>query len=339
MKLKRAELLAALKAVTPGLSAKDTIAQASSFVFDKGRVFSYNDEISVSAPFKSGFTGSVPAKEFSALINKLKAEEITLTVEKNELHVSSGKSQAGLRLEDEIKLPLEELGMPNSWTLLPKTFNAGVKACIFSAGKDQTKYVLTHIHVNGDVIESSDGYRATRFYMEEGCAGLFPEPLLIPAGAAKYVTDYQPTSYAITNGWIHFSNESGLVFSTRWPEGESFPDISAFVDAEGHTITLPAELSDMMDRGTVLAEGNRLTIILDKGTLVLATESDAGWFEEETKIEYKGEGLEFDTYPEFLSSILKMKAKVSVTPKLMKFETDDMVHVVALLPLQKKGKK
>jgi DNA polymerase III sliding clamp (beta) subunit (PCNA family) len=339
MKLKRSELQAALKAVSPGVSAKDTIAQASSFVFDKDRVFSYNDEISVSAPFKSGFTGSVPAKEFSALINKLKGEEITLTVEKNELHVSSGKSQAGLRLEDEIKLPLEELGMPDSWTLLPKTFNEGIKTCLFSAGKDQTKYVLTHIHVNGAAIESSDGYRATRFYMEEGCAGLFPEPILIPSGAAKYVTDYKPTSYAVTNGWLHFSNPEGLVFSTRWPEGEQFPDISVFIDSEGDKITLPAELPDMMDRGAVLADGNRLTIILDKGALILATENDAGWFEEETKIDYKGDALEFDTYPEFLSSILKMKAEVSVTAKLMKFETDSMVHVVALLPLQKKGKK
>ena len=337
MKIKRKELLDALKAVQPGTADKDTIQQSSSFVFDKDRVFTYNDEISVSVPFKLGITASVPAKEFQSLVNKLNKEEITIEIDGQELRISSGKSIAGLRIEDEIKLPLEELGAAENWIDLPADFDKAVKECLFSCGKDQTKFLLTHIHVKDDFVESSDGYRATRYSMKEVKKGTFDNPFLIPLAAAKHVVTYQPTEYAFTDGWIHFRNEADEVFSCRWPEGENFPDLDLFFDVKGETLSLPEELIGMMDRGSVLAEGNRLTIILEPGTLVIATENDAGWFEEEAKLDYKGRSLEFDTYPEFLSSILKMKAAAEVAEKVLKFETEQMIHVVALLPIRKRG--
>lgn len=334
MKINRKELLKALQAVKPGVATNETIEQSASFVFNDNRVFSYNDEISVSVPLKLDLTGSVPAKEFLALINKMSAEEVTLTVNGNEIQVVGGKSKAGLRLESEIKLPLEEIGMPEGWNELPAKFCEGVQFCLFSAGKDQTKYILTHIHVSQDCVESSDGYRATRYYMHEDQA--FSTPLLIPTVAAKDVVAYTPHEYATTDGWLHFRNKDDMVFSCRCAD-ETYPNIDIFIEAKGESIQLPEGLDAIMDRGSVLSEGQRLTIILeDGGNLVLATENDAGWFEEETKVAYKGKPLEFDIYPEFLTKILKVKAEVTVSEKLMKFETDDFTHVVALLTTKKK---
>lgn len=338
MKIKRTELLEALKAVQPGTSSNETIQQSCSFVFDNDRIFTYNDEISVSTPFKLGITASVPAKEFQALINKLKGEDVTIESDGSELRIASGKSNAGLRMEEEIKLPLEELGMAEDWITLPADFDKAVKECLFSCGKDQTKYLLTHVHVKGDYAESSDGYRATRYTMEKVEKDTFETPLLIPAGAAKYVVTYRPCEYAFTDGWIHFRNDADEIFSCRWPEGETFPDLDTLFSISGESLTLPEELIGMMERGKVLAEGNRISVILEKNTLIIATENQSGWFEEEAPMVYKGKALEFDTYPEFLSSILKMKAKTEVSDKVLKFETDDLVHVVALLPPQKRGK-
>lgn len=339
MKIKRKSILDALRAVQPGVASKESIQQSASFVFDDGRVFSYNDEISVSVPLVTGLTGSVPAKEFQAFISKLKVEDIDIKSEGNELLIVAGKSQAGICMEDEIKLPLEELGMPEDWTELPKEFSNAVQACLFSTGKDQTKFMLTHVHVNGDCVESSDGYRATRYYMAEGSESCFPENLLIPLNAAKNIVSYGVNEYSITNGWLHFRNADDIVFSCRWPDGDTYPNIDHLIDAQGTPIQLPAGLLEVMDRAVVLADGERLTLFMEgNGSLIMSTEKDTGWFEEETDIDYKGNPLEFDMYPDFLSKILKIKATTTVNDKLMKFETNEFIHVVALLPPKKKGK-
>ena len=48
MKIDREEFLKQLESVLPGYSTKEVIEQSSCFVFKKGRVYTYNDEIACS---------------------------------------------------------------------------------------------------------------------------------------------------------------------------------------------------------------------------------------------------------------------------------------------------
>lgn len=330
MKINRMLLLNALNAVMPGIAQREVIEQSASFVFTKGRVFSYNDEVAVSHPIKLDLEGAIPAKAFRALINKVRTEEINLKINKGELFLSSSKAKAGLRLETEISLPLEEIGMPIDWIELPETFCEAIKFCLFSASKDESKAVLTCLHVFDNFVESCDNYRITCYNMGEGTHKAFPEDLLIPAFAAKDIVSNDPVEYAVTDGWLHFRNKKDVTYSCRYMEGE-YPDFSPFLECDGDSIEFPEGLTEILERADVLSDGERVSIILESDSLLVCSENESGWFEETCTIEFDGEGVEFDIHPEFMKSLLKFKGRAAISDKVLRFDSESFCHVVQLL--------
>lgn len=335
MKIKRTDLVTACKAVMSGVAVKELITQSSNFVFDQDRVFSFNDEIAVSHPIKVGFTGAVPAKEFLAFINKTKADEISLTVKDSELLIVGSKAKAGLRLEQDITLPIDDIGEPEDWTELPSPFNKAVGFCLFSASKDESKAILMNIHVKGQYAESCDNYRITRYDMGKASASAFPNELLIPAFAAKDIITHEPTEYAVTDGWLHFRNDDDVVFSCRTIV-DTYPDFEPYLVCEGEVLEFPQSISEIMDRADVLSDGERVSIILEEDFITVCTENQAGWFEESIEAKYKGKDAEFEIQPEFIKSILKHKGKAKINEKVLMFESDLFKHVVQLLTPKKK---
>jgi DNA polymerase III sliding clamp (beta) subunit (PCNA family) len=327
MKIKRAVLLEALKAVQPGLAAKELIAQSESFVFADNRVFTYNDEIAVSHPVALGINGAVRAKEFYALINKVKTEDISLEVKGGELLLTGSKAKAGLRIEHDVVLPLEQLGMPENWTELPEVFCKAVQACLFSASSNEQQIILTCVHVIENLVESCDNFRITQVDMGKETIA---DDMLIPALAARDIITHDPVEYAFTEGWIHFRNEKDVTFSCRYIEGE-YPDYTPFMDVDGIEVELPDTLPAVLDRASIMGDGERVTIILDQNELLVTTENEAGWFEETIDIAYTGEPVEFDIQPEFMKSILKMNGTTTIGENSIRFDSDNFVHVVKIM--------
>ena len=230
MKINRLALLKALEAVKPGLARSLVIEQSTCFVFIDGVVCTFNDEISVSHPVDVDFEGAVPAKEFYDMITKVKKEELELTVSAGTLLLVGGTAKAGIRLEEEIELPIHELGMPeeDDWIDLPDNFCEAVKFCLFSVSKDADKDILKNVFIERSKVISCDNNRITEYDLGKAAAKCFPLPLLIPSNAAKSIVDYEPIEYAETEGWIHFRNENEALFSCRIIEDE-YPDFSEFL--------------------------------------------------------------------------------------------------------------
>lgn len=339
MKVNKSKLITALSAVNCGLANKEVLEQSTCYVFtEDGHVVTYNDEIAVSHPIAVNFTGAVPAKEFFSFVNKVKAEEIELTTKDGELYMKGSRAKAGIRLDADIKLPILDLAQPEKedWEKLPATFCEAVSFTLFSASKDQTKPILTCLHIFGSHVESTDNYRITRFDM--GKKVNFKDRLLIPASSAKSIIGYEPTRYAKTNGWLHFKNEAGVQFSCRVFD-EVFPDVSGFMSVEGEEVKFPAALIGIMDRATVFSEGDRITITLDSGKIKVSSDGDSGWFEEDARIVYDGELIEFHISPEFMKSIMKITDTAEVCDKVLKFNGENFVHIVALVKKEKKNAK
>jgi DNA polymerase III sliding clamp (beta) subunit (PCNA family) len=340
MKIKRLELLSALQAVSPGLASKEVIEQSTCFIFLDDQVITYNDEIAVSSPIEVGFEGAVPAKEFQALISKLKSDDVELELDESggELRLKGSKAKSGFRVDSDIKLPIKDLAQPDDsdWIKLPASFCDAVSFCLFSVSKDQTKQVLTCIHVHSTFVESTDNFRVTRYDM--GKTKSFKEPLLIPAQAARAVVGYKPTQYAKTDGWLHFKNESGLQFSCRI-FSEEFPVIAHLMDVTGNKLQFPASLDEIMDRANVFSNGERITITAEGNKLTVASEGDTGWFNEAARITFDAEPIIFEISPEFMKSILKHTDTAELTEKLLKFSGENFTHVVALMKPVKKEKK
>ena len=90
MVINRKELLENLKMAMPGIETGTAKLQgADTFVFKDGKIFTYNDTISVSVPInqtdliEENIEGAVSAEEFYNIISKLPVEEIKFAVGEN----------------------------------------------------------------------------------------------------------------------------------------------------------------------------------------------------------------------------------------------------------------
>jgi hypothetical protein len=326
--MNRQVLIDALAAVRPGLASREILEQSGSFVFDDGMVYTYNDQISISHPVPPGITGAVRAGELYSLLTKFPDEEVQTEVTKTELVIQGKRRKAGVALQTEVRLPLDTLKGEKAWKPLPKGFADGLKFCGMSVGKDMTKPVLTSIHVKGNVMESCDNYRLGRWTLGESIA----DDLLIPESAADKLPAYAPTDYATSEGWIHFRNEKQVVFSARTFEG-TYPDLSKLIANDGFTLELPAELPDVLERAEVLVKDEidgMAEIGLAANALTVKARGPVGWFEEQVRVRYKGDKIEFRIRPAFLREISGKLKTVEVCPGLLKFQGENFLHACSV---------
>ncbi len=337
MKINRQSLLQTLKAIKPGLATKEMLEQSTSFVFQNGRAYTYNDEVAISHPVNKGLSGAVLAKELYGLLDKYKDEELDITLTDTEMQIKGKRSSAGIALQAEISLPLDELGKIGKWKPLPKTFGEAINFCRFSASKDMIDPTLTCLNISGKFVESCNRFQITRYDM--GTELDSKESLLLPASAASILAGYDPKEYTLTKGWAHFQNADKTVFSCRVGEGE-FPDIGKFIKPKGHEFEFPKGLTEVLDKAGVFSVDNELNdpsirIDLSKGKLAVESSNGVGWFKERVRAVYDGPDVCFEANPEFLMKMLPIIKMASITvgdkslpnkTGMLKFKGDSFVH-------------
>jgi DNA polymerase III sliding clamp (beta) subunit (PCNA family) len=328
----RKELMQALEIVKPGLASKAVIDQSTSFAFIGNRIITYNDEISISHPVEGlAIDGAVRSEELYQLLSRITKDEIEITMSEAELLLKAGRARAGIVLQQEIKLPLDELGNRAKWKPLPDDF---IKAADFvtpSCSKDMSRPTLTCINVRNDgIIEASDDYRITRYKIEE-----MPIPtFLLPGSSARILARYKPIKIAESKGWMHFKCESGTIFSCRIYEGE-FPNVDKHFEVKGKKIEFPDTLVNALDRAAVFGArehqlDDEVTIKIMDNKINISSENDFGWFDEDVKIQYDDKGLGFIINPSFLKSILEQLSSCMIGERCMKFDGPNWMHVISL---------
>ena len=332
MKINKIELQKALEIVKPGLANKEIIEQSTAFAFIKGRVVTYNDEISLSHPIKGlEVEGAIQATELYQLLGKLKSEEVEIEVKGSEILLSSGRSKAGLTLQQEIKLPLKEIGEQGKWKPLPENFLKHLGFAMTSCSRDMSRPVLTCININGNHIEASDGYRITRCELEEEMP---VKGFLLPATSAVELHKLKPVQVAEGDGWMHFQTEVGTVMSCRIFEDE-FPNINSHLEVEGVQITLPRVMNEIMDRAEVFAKRDymldeSIEITLENKHIRITAKSDTGWFEEEMPIRYEDSPVSFSIAPYLLKGILEETLVGVLSENRLRFEGEGWIYVTVL---------
>ncbi len=329
-------LINILQLVQPGLAQKEIIQQSNCFVFSNDRVMTYNDEIAISHPLVTDINGAVLANELFSLLTKTKEAELDIIQTDQGLSIKGGKFKASITIASEITLPVDEISEYGVFAALPKDFTKALKFCLFSCSKDMTKPALTCVHVIDDVMEASDNFRITVRYFD---STYFAQPVLIPSNVAKVLSNFDVVEYSSNKGWLHFKTSGQTVFSCRTFENIIFPDVSQFVDTEeGEVIHLPKDLADVLSRagifsGTKFHTDERVKVIITPGKLTVKARGDAGWFEEFSRIKYKGEEKKFEVHPEFLSYIFELCDSMEIGEYSLRFEgkEEEFVHVVSLL--------
>jgi hypothetical protein len=334
MIVNKEELQKALEIVKPGLANKEQIEQSTSFAFIKGRVITYNDEISISHPVPGlEVEGAILAENLYKFLTKIKKEEITLELAGNEILLTSEKAKAGLLLQTEIKLPLdEEVSQKGKWYPLPVHLVPGLAFCMTVCSRDMSRPVLTCIHVNkAGYLEASDSYRIVRYQIEEEMP---IETFLIPAMAAVEVVKLKPVKITGGKGWVHFKNENNTILSCRIYE-EKYPTTKGFYTNEGVRVILPKTTEEMLARAQVFSKREHvldewISVTIENHVFKIESRSDTGWFNETSKIKFEGDVINFDITPYLLKGILAETRGFKYTSDKLTFEGERWLYVSTL---------
>ena len=335
MKIQKQKLIEALEIVKPGLANQEVIEQSTSFAFLKGRVVTYNDKISISHPLEGmEIEGAIEADKFYALLNKIKKDEIEIILNGNEIQLSSGRAKAGMTLQAEITLPLDqELSKKGKWFDLPEKFNKLLKFAMSSASRNNAQPLLKCVFVDKNgYINSSDNYRITSCNLG---VELPVKSFLIPASTVSAVVKLNPIFIAEGNGWIHFKTEEGTIISCRIYE-EDYPDVIKHLTIKkGIKIEFPKSIDEVLERAGVFAKRDsfldeNVTISLTYDKIKLSAKAESGWFEETLNMRYAGEGVSFDITPYLLKDILKETLVCTLGEGKLVFEGSDWKYLSAL---------
>ena len=336
------EAAAALSMAACGLGAKENDIQANCFLIKDGRVWTYNDEVCVSTKLPKGFDGItcvVQGKEFLSLVNKLSGDA-ELTQTEDALVLKTRRSKSEFKVETEIKMPVLDIKIPEKRSPLPENFLTALDCLLPIAGKDMTKPLSTCIDLKENYARVADVSVAGQWEFDKNYR--FEKEMLIPAVAAKVVSKFAVVDISTTEGWIHFTTESGTQVSCRaYYEGQEGVEISQLITAEGAEVgPLPKDLEGALERSDIFASaktGTETTIgevavdvaIRDNWCFVKC-ESAVGKYQEKVRIDYSGEPVAFMVAPELLRDAMKYQRVLSVCEGFVKLQDEHFTHVVAV---------
>lgn len=327
----RAELLSLLETVSHGLSPREVIEQSSCFVFEKGEVFTYNDEVSCRAKTDLKITGAVQAKPLMSLLEKMPEENVDIMVQESELIIVGKKRRGGIRMENEVLLPVKNVERPGKFIPLHEDFLEAINLAQESAGKDESKFWTTCVHLHPKWVEACDNSQVTRFRLKTGVQA----STLVRQSAIKCITNLEVTEFSETASWIHFRNKLGLVVSCRrYIEDYPTEGVNRLLKVEGTSAILPKGLAEATERADVFssenADDNQVRVILSNGKIKVRGEGVSGWYSETKKLKYKGPSLDFTITPKLLIELTRRHNECFVSREHLRVDGGRFVFVACL---------
>lgn len=301
----RQKTLAAFESVQPGLAAREMFQQSTCLVFLSGRVWTFNDVVACSHPsgLPDDFEMAVPAKPFIDLLSRMTEEHVQLNRSPGELEVRGKRKKSGLRIEEDVLLPIKDIKAPKGWTDLPDDFIRAVELVHACAGSDSSEFVLTCIHIHPDYLEATDRHQIGRYPIKTG----IDSPTLIRAQQLKEIIGVGVTKMSLVDNWLHFKNEAGLVMSFR-RDLLDFPDMSGFMSIDDTVpLTLPGGLEEVCKRTSIFSrestQGDLVSVTVEPNRVIFGSEGAFGWYKEMKEVAYSGPSFKFLVAPSLLLSI------------------------------------
>lgn len=337
MKVNRKELVDILSALRPGLEKKEIVQQTCHFIFFKDEIAVYNGSVCISFPFESETEFSVKGEEFFRLINGIPDEEIDLIIKNKTIQVLSENTSSKMALLSEelnilpekIKLLEEKM---SKWKVLPTNFLEALSLCYFSASPDLTKGVKACVCLLGDKCYATDTYRASLYEMNS----VVEDDFNIPARTVMELIKFPVIEYCLSNNWLCFRTEEGLIFSCSHIEGQLPIDKIDKLLEELETLSvteIPQELKQTITEVMMLASddshiGKNILISLGENKLLVKAQNELGYVEKNIEVDYENDPLAFATNSNFILQILEKSNEMYVGEKSLFFAIPNFKHVM-----------
>lgn len=333
IRVNREELLGKLESVQPGLAPREIVEQSSCFVFKGSTVMTYNDEVACRLPtgFKIKGAGAVQAQPLLAILRKLQEEEIEIETDAEFFRVKGKRRTAGIRMEQEVLLPIDSVDEPGEWKALHDDFSDAISIVQECAGKDESQFWVTCIHLHPKWVEACDNFQITRYKLKTGLTG----PTLVRSSSIKHIISLGMTEFSETESWLHFRNPDGLVFSCR-RYVEDFPDMSRFLECAGQEVALPKGLGEAVEKAEIFssenADSNQVRVELRPGKLKIKGTGVSGWYSETKKMRYDGKPMSFLITPKLLLEITKRhnECQIDAGAERLKVDGGKFTYVACL---------
>jgi len=328
MRINREKLLEQLESILPGLSTREIIEQSSCFIFQNKKVMTYNDEIACTQKSCLPIEGAITAMPLVSILRKLKEGVLEITIDKEELLIKGKRKKAGIRMDADILLPIDSVEKPKKWKGLPDDFTNAISIVQQCAGRDETKFSLTCIHLTPKWVEACDGYQAARYKMSTE----IDKPILIRKESIKYVVDLDMTEFSETKNWIHFRNSSGLILSCRhWIE--KFPELSELLKVKGSPTKFPKGLIEAIEKAEIFSaenEDNQVIINLKPNKLQIIGRGASGYYQEIKDIKYEGKSLSFRVDADLFADLIRHHTSCEITSDKLKVKTGKYSYISVL---------
>ena len=331
MKVNKKELYGALLAVSAGLTKKEGLEQTNSFIFTNGNVYAYNDEIAIYHPVNVDFfDGAIYAEDFLAFLKTIKNNEVDIEIiEDTTLQIKSGRSKAKFSLDAEIKVPV--IKDCEEWKDIPDGLISAMQFCEVTVSDDESRGVMTCVHIKDDVVESTDNFRYTRHLISEKCE----DDLLIPKYAIKHIGQHNPVQYGKTDGWLLFKNDLGVILACRtYPN--NFINTEGIRKIEGTSFCFPNNLEEELEKASIFAKSENgqtpfVELAVKKGKLILKATNELSDFRSSIKIDDKKINFKIFIQPKFLKEALNMTEECVIGSRTIKLSGADFEHIVSLV--------
>lgn len=340
VRLNRSDFLSRLESVEAGLSPSEATDQSSYFAFTGGYVRTFNDEVAGrnKSLLPKAFKGAVLAKKLLELLRKLTEEDVTIDLTGKEFKVKGRNREFGIRMQSEIHMPLEKVDPPGDWQPLHEDFSEAVTIVQECAGKDQSKFALTCIHITPTHVEACDRYQLTRYTFPTGFEG----DILLMKESVKPVLALDMTEFTVTKAWVHFRNPTGVVISLR-RYTEQYHDMAKWFDMpDAEPAALPKGLAEAAEKAGLLSmetDNKLVTVDLKPNLLRIRGEGDSGWYTEVKKVTYHGPPITFHIDPRLLAEITKRHHECLVTATRLKVDGGKWQYVTGFRKKEGAAKK
>jgi len=335
MRVNREELLNNLESVQPGLSKRELVEQSSCFVFTQGKVMTYNDEIACSHDNSLEIVGAVQAEPLLAILRKMQEDEIDIEVGEGELRYKGKKREGGIRMEQEVLLPIDSVEAAGKWRPLAREFSEGISLVEKCAGRDEDQFSTICVHLYPDWVEAYDNLQVARYHMKTG----IKQPTLVRRNSIKHIHSLDMTEFSESPAWLHFRNPTGLVLSCRrylWDELDAAGrlDVSDILKTKGERTILPKGLADAASKAEIFSSDNSdenlVQVELKSGKLRITGRGTSGWYRETKSVKYEGRPLSFRIDPKLLAEITEKHNECEITPSRLKVDNKKFVYVTCL---------
>jgi hypothetical protein len=334
LNINRADLLQRLESVQPGLSNTDILEQSSSFVFRKSKVVTFNGEIVCKA--HSGLPlqveGAVTAGQLLNLFRSLPEEIVQVRFTGKEMVILGKGRGAKVRMDAELSLPTKnvEWPKPGDWKELSPKFNEAITIVQECAGKDQSQFAMTCVHLTPKYVEACDNFQLTRYRVKTPLS----KNILVRKDSIKHIPMLSMTEIAETYDWVHFRNPGGVQVGIKRFHEEEFPPMEHLLAARGKPMRLPKGLSGAAKMAKKFSEENKdddaVLVEIRQGKIKVTGIGFSGRYWEFKNTKYRGDSLAFLIPPNLLDQITKRHNECQISNESLRVDGTRWVYVTSL---------